>query len=366
MREPLVTIIILTWNSRADIDDCLNTMTVQTYSNFKILVVDSHSSDRTAEYVQKRYPLVKVMKLEKNEGYRRGNAIGAKVAEGDFVVICNDDVKVEKTWLAEMVRAMQEGVGLVTPMILVEQNHHLINAAGNTLHYSAMYGPRGKNEPREMHVLPKSVAAVSGCCFMIRRELLTQIGFFSSDFDRLDVGWHASFEDVDLGWRAMMRGYRIAYAPDSVMYHKYKQPEMFPSRFGAYEWGRYLTAFRNYSLLSLLILMPILFFQELTALGYALVNGKPYLLAKWGVMRWLLSHPRDLWQMRQHVQKLRMVPDYKIVRQMDATLSLSRSFGKGSVARAVDFIFRAGSFVYYRLFLCLLKIQSIVCREDKL
>ena len=91
---------------------------------------------------------------------------------------------------------------MVTPLILLAEHKELVNSAGNTLHFSGIYGPRGKGEPKQRHEARRTLAAASGCCFMIRRDLMHRLGCFSADFDQLDVGWHASFEDVDLSWRA--------------------------------------------------------------------------------------------------------------------------------------------------------------------
>lgn len=359
MLEPPVTIIVLTWNSRRHIDNCLTTMLRQSYSNYQILVVDSHSDDGTSEHIRTNYPEVEVIELPQNMGYRRGNDYGMQRAKGKHIVVCNDDVEVEKLWLAEMVKAIEEddNIGIVTPMILLAEHREMVNSAGNTLHFSGMYGPRGKGEAKHRHETRQILAAVSGCCFMIRRDLMLQLGGFSTDFDKLDIGWHASFEDVDLGWRAQMIGYRIEYVPASIMYHKYNQPDMFPSRFGAYEWGRYLTISRNYSWSTLLMLVPFLVVLELMAWAYAISNGRAYVITKARVMWWILRHPRDIRTMRQGVQATRIEPDLQIVSHMSPTLSLYQQMGEGKIAKAIDITFGLVSHFYYRAVCAFLRVQ---------
>jgi len=334
----------------------------QNYSNHSILVIDSCSNDGTPEHIRANYPEVEVIELSQNIGYRGGNAYGMQRVKGKYIVVCNDDVEVERNWLSEMVRAMEEDdfIGLVTPMILLADQPALLNGAGNTLHFSGLYGPRAKGEPRQQHELRQSLAAVSGCCFMIRRDLMHRLGGFSTDFDQLDTGWHASFEDVDLGWRAQMIGYRIEYVPTSIVYHKYSQPKMFPSRFGSYEWGRYLTICRNYSLFTILTLVPFLLVLELLAWGYAILKGKAYVAAKSRVMKWLFQHPRRLWIMRQRVQALRTQSDFKIISQMSPTLSLYQQLGGGKTYQAIDFGFRLFSYFYYRILLSILRLRDLL------
>jgi GT2 family glycosyltransferase len=361
MVEPLVTVVVLTWNSRQHIDGFLTTMLEQTYTNYQILVVDSCSDDDTAAYIQTNYPTVQVVELDQNMGYRRGNSFGMKLAKGEFIVICNDDVEADSGCLAAMVKVMQQDnyIGLVTPMILFAKDEELVNSAGNTLHFSGMYGPRGKGEPRQRYNKRQTLSAVSGCCFMIRRDLMHRLGGFSTDFDQLDTGWHASFEDVDLCWRAQMIGYRIEYVPSSIMYHKYKQPDLFPSRFGSYEWGRYLTICRNYSLSTLLMLVPFLVALEMMSWAYALSKGRAYLIAKARVMRWILRHPRDIWTMRHRVQAVRTKPDFEIVSNMSPTLSLYQQLGGGKIARAIDSAFGLVSGFYCRALLAFLRAHSL-------
>lgn len=362
MLEPPVTVIVLTWNSRRHIDGCLTTMLKQTYPNYQILVVDSCSSDGTPEYIRTNYPEVEVVELSRNMGYRRGNAYGMQCAKGEYIVVCNDDVEVERMWLAEMVKVMEEDdcIGIVTPMILLAEHKELVNSAGNTLHFSGMYGPRGKGEPKQRHEVRQNLAAASGCCFMIRRDLMHRLGGFSTDFDQLDTGWHASFEDVDLSWRAQLMGCRIEYVPASIMYHKYKQPDLFPSRFGSYEWGRYLTICRNYSLSALLMLVPFLVVLELMAWAYAISKGRPHVIAKARVMWWLIRHPRDIWTMRQRVQATRTKSDLEIVSHMSSTLSLNHQLGGGKIAKAVDSAFGLVSRFYYRALLAVLHKTTLM------
>lgn len=348
MTEPLVSVVVVTWNAIDDIDPCLTSMLRQSYSNYSITIVDNCSTDGTADHVRANYPSVEVVQPGTNLGYRGGNALGMAAAEGELIVVCNDDVEVEREWLAEMVRRMSEdpSVGMVTPMILMHANPGTVNAAGNTVHFTGMTGPRGKGDRREQHETPATVAAVSGCCFMIRRALVDTLRGFSDDFDALDVGWHASFEDVDLGWRVRLAGYRIEYVPSSVMSHKYRQPALFPARYGAYEWGRYLVVLRNYRLLTLVALTPMLVVLELLAWAYAVSRGPAFVKSKGKVMMWLLTHPAALARMRERVQSLRIASDHRLLQSMDTTINVAGP-ASGGVLRLANRALAILSVAYY-------------------
>lgn len=345
---PRVSVIVLAWNSTPHIDDCLRSILAQTYAHFEVLVIDSASGDGTADHVKARYPQVELLPLSTNEGYRRGNAVGMERCDGKYVVVVNDDVEVEPTWLAEMIAVMEgdPSVGLATPMILQANDPGTVNAAGNDLHFSGLYWARGKGKPRSCFEVDEDIPAVSGCCFVIRRDLLTALDGFSSDFDRLDVGWHASFEDVDLGWRALMAGYRIRYVAKSVLYHKYKQPAMFAARFAAHEWGRYLFVLRNLGLPTLLALVPFLCLLELGAWGFAMSKGRPYLKAKARVTSWLVLHGREILTMRRRVQAVRRVSDAAILPRLASAPQFGRQLGTSWIAHVATLAIRWTSRVY--------------------
>lgn len=355
MGLPFVSVVVLTANSMAHVAGCLGTMMDQSYQNYHILVVDSNSSDNTVQFIRSHFPQVQVLSLDENLGYRKGNALGMRMAEGDYVVICNHDVEVERDWLAALVQAMEQdpSLGIVTPKILFYDNRDAINEAGNTLHYTGTYGSRGIGRPEQEFNQPEELAAMSGCCFMIRRSVLDQTSGLSADFDHLDPRWHASFEDVDLAWRTQLLGYRIAYVPRSVIYHKHQRKPVTPQMFCSYEWGRHLMVLRNYSAKSLALLAPLLVLLEALTWVYAAVKGSAWLRAKWKEWIWILTHATTILDMRTRVQSSRVVSDRVIVERMSPTIPIAHLVPwprwRTHVERILNMIFSA----YYRVILLL-------------
>jgi len=357
MDLPFATVVVLTANSMAHIAECLGTITDQSYQKYHTLVVDSNSSDDTVPFIRSHFPQVQVLSLDENLGYRRGNALGMRVVEGDYVVICNHDVEVERDWLNALVQAMEQGpsLGIATPKILFYDNRGTINEAGNTLHYTGTYGSRGIGHPEQEFDQPEELAAMSGCCFIIRRSVLDLTGGFSTDFDHLDSGWHASFEDVDLAWRTLLLGYRIAYVPTSVVYHKHERKSVTPQMFCSYEWGRHLLVLRNYGARSLALLAPLLILMEVLTWAYAAMKGRAWLRAKWKEWTWLLTNTATIRDMRAQVQSSRVVSDRVLVERMSPTIPIAHlvpwpRWGT-HVERILNMIFSA----YYQVFLSLLR-----------
>lgn len=339
-----VTVVIATWNSLPDLGECMETLFSQDYPNFRVLVVDSGSSDGTPEFVRGKYPDVEVIACKENLGYRRANALGCGRCKSDYVLVLNDDVELEPHWLSAMVGYMEDHprAGLATPLILLASDRGLVNAAGNALQFTGMYSGRGKGRPRAEFTASGPVSAVSGCCFIARRKLLDQIGGFSSDFDAYDTGWHASFEDADLSFRAWMAGYEVAFVAESAMWHKYTQRPMHRQRFLAYEFGRYLLAVRNFEPMTLLRLLPLLLILEAMTLTYAARRGPSWVAGKIRLWFWMVRSAGLLRQMRARIQPLRQVSDRVVLRQLSPDLAISGAprFIEGALNRLFRLYFR--------------------------
>lgn len=360
MNLPLVTIVVLTRNSMPNLDKCLGTMLAQPYPNYKILVVDSASTDATVEYIRLHFPAVHVLPLKENLGYRKGNQVGMFAATGEYIVVCNDDVEVEQNWLSEMVKAMEgdKSLGLVTPKILLYDERSTINVVGNVLHFSGLYGSRGIGESRTKYCMPEELGTVSGCCFMIRRKAFVELQGFSEDFNQLDISWHASFEDADLSWRAHLLGWKIGYVPDSIMYHKYRRKPTTAEMFCSYEWGRLLMILRNYSIKSLILISPVLLLLEILSWGYAILKGRVWIRAKWKALLWMPSHASDISVMRARIQSSRKVPDHVIVNRMEPSIRLAHFLPWPSIGRAVEKVLDSIFFIFYHLLLFGLKFSQ--------
>ncbi len=323
--SPSVTIVIVTWNSASNIEECLSSMMDQSYSHYSVLVVDSNSADGTVEIVRRKFPSVHVIASEENLGYRGGNRLGMHVAAGDYVVLCNDDVTVEHDWLAEMVRAMASDpeVGMVTPRIMMYDQPNVMNAAGNELHYSGMYGPRAKKAPVAHFLESTDVAAVSGCCFMIRRDLMIKAGLLSEDFDRVPQYWHGSFEDVDLGWHIQMMGYRLRYVASSAMYHKYTQPRRDLNRVTQLGYGFLLFVLRNYEASALFSLSPIILLIEASFFVLALLRGTQWIQAQIQKWRWFVIHRSEWMRMRKAIHPLRKRSYWQLFSRTSPTIDIA-------------------------------------------
>src|SRR3990172_8101821 len=106
--RPLASVIILGWNGREYLEDCLSSVLDQDLSPeaYEVLYVDNASQDGSAAFVSERFPRARVLALDRNYGYAEGNNIGFRETRGEYVVFLNQDTVGRRSWLRELIDAV--------------------------------------------------------------------------------------------------------------------------------------------------------------------------------------------------------------------------------------------------------------------
>lgn len=262
--DGLASIIIVTYNSKKYMENCINSIQGQDYP-YEIIVVDNASSDGIVQFIREKYPNIKIVENNKNKGYGAGNNIGAKNAKGEYLVILNPDTIVEKNWLRELISPIQKSDKLITTPKILIYDGSAINTCGNINHFTGLTFTRGLGEKPDSYPNEEFVSGISGCCFAIRKEDFDEIGGFDENFFIYN-------EDSDLSWRAHLKGFKILYVPKSIIRHDY-QLKVEPEKICHLEKNRYLILRKYFSLKDLLILFPSLLMAEVLTWGYSIKNG---------------------------------------------------------------------------------------------
>ncbi|MGE3841682.1 MAG: glycosyltransferase family 2 protein [Vicinamibacterales bacterium] len=342
---PKVSIVFPVRNELANYRVCLESLYRQSFLDFEALWVEGGSSDDTTARVRREFPQVTVIDTGGDLGFRRKCRLGAASARGDYVLLVNADVEFEPDWLERLVRVLDThpDVGVVAPLILLYDRRDLVNEAGNTFHFSGVYGSRGLDRPRDGYRGLLDIGIPSGCCFMIRRALWQQLGGFSEDFDAYDTGFHSAAEDQDLCWRVRLAGHRILLESDAVMYHKYVRKPFVAAKLNTTFFSLWLVLLRNFRWRTLLALSPfaLLMFGLLFSAG--VVHGSKSVAMLTRTQAWVIGHIGDIMRMRRRVQAHRAVSDLAIVRVMEHHLNVT------SIV-ALQGAFSALCAAYYQLF----------------
>ncbi len=212
---PDVTVIVLNYNGKDYLRDCLDSLLALDYprEQLEVMVVDNGSKDRSAQFVRQSYPTVRLIELPENRGFAAGNNVGAEAARGRYVAFLNNDMRVDPRWLIEMVEAIQQAddVASVGAKILTWDGQG-IDFVGGVLNFYGM-GFQPEDVSAAAGEEPYPVLFACGGAMLIDRQVFLESGGFDESF-------FAYFEDVDLGWRLWVLGYRVLLAPRAVAYHR--------------------------------------------------------------------------------------------------------------------------------------------------
>lgn len=334
---PLISVIIVNHNGREDLERCLHSLRDACGTRTEIIVVDNASTDGSAEYLDRLFTEVRLIRSRVNMGFGAGNNLGARIAKGQYLAFLNPDTLVEPGWLAALLDALQsdDQVGLVTSRILLLQDPGRVNACGNEIHLSGLTLCRGMNARREQYDQPAEVGAVSGAAFLIRRDVFEVLGGFDEDF-------HLYVEDTDLSWRARLAGYRCLYIPDSVVYHDYTL-RFGPLKTFYQERNRYLMLLKNMRWRTLFVLLPALLLAEIVTWGFILIHEKGQWKGKLRAYSWIAGHWNQIMEKRQHTQALRKCSDRQLIKTHVVRLAYEQTGARfaSALARSIfDPLFR--------------------------
>lgn len=297
---PSLSVILVAYRSRADLERCLPTLYREGYEALEVIVVDNAPDDGPAAWLERSYPQVRVLANASNGGYAGGNNLGLAAATGEFVLILNPDTELHPGALGALVEAARRHPdALVTAKLL--QADGTLNACGLQMHYTGVSSCRGLGQSAAAHAGVHPVPLLSGAAFIAAREVLKKVGGF-------DEAYFMYYEDIDLSLRAKLRGYRVLCAGDAHVTHHYALA-MNPTKFYYLERNRLLTLLRVYEGQTLRQLALALLLTELLTWAFAFLKGPHYLWAQARAYGWLWRQRASWRAERRVVQQQRTITD---------------------------------------------------------
>jgi GT2 family glycosyltransferase len=269
--------VIVNWNGRDHLRDCLPALAQQTLPDHEVIVVDNGSRDGSVAWLRAAHPGVRVVALDTNLGFARGNNLGMHLARAPFVVALNNDTIPAPTFLAELLRpfGQSDDIGMVAGVLVFAHRPTLVASAGiavqrNGLALDLWAGRAVARLPGE----PLEIFGPSGGAAAYRRELLDDVGLFAPSF------W-MYLEDADLAWRARLRGWRCLLAPAARVQHVYSASsgQGSPLKQRLLARNRLRLLLRCLPRAQLLRWLPAIVGYDLLAAGYGLLRGQPQLAA---------------------------------------------------------------------------------------
>src|SRR4030066_519206 len=214
---PKTTISIINLNGKDYLGECLASIKEMEYpmDKLEIIVVDNGSTDGSVELIKENYPDIKIIKNSKNMGFAYANNQAAKNGAGQYVAFLNNDTRVDRNWLIELLKPIYcNDITVASGSKVLSMDGKTLDFAGSMINFEGKgfqidYGvPVDKDKHNEYRYFP----FVNGGAMLINRQVFLEAGGFDEDF-------FAYYEDVDLGWRLWILGYKVIFSPKSIVYH---------------------------------------------------------------------------------------------------------------------------------------------------
>jgi N-acetylglucosaminyl-diphospho-decaprenol L-rhamnosyltransferase len=220
-KTPLITAIIVTYNSSNNINDALTALRDSYDAGIiECIVIDNASSDNTVVYVLNNHPWVKLITSSRNLGFGRGCNLGFQYVRTPYTLLQNPDAVVEFDALRKLIEFSEKNslAGIVAPAIIVDEENEL-QAAGLMITPTLIL----RSELGSVYPLPQpkqiipggppfQTSWVCGAVMLIRSELFRKLGGF-------DPRFFLYFEETDFCRRARQDGAEIWAVGEAVARH---------------------------------------------------------------------------------------------------------------------------------------------------
>jgi GT2 family glycosyltransferase len=213
--KPLVSVVIVYWNGIDFIDRCLDSLFMQTFQDFEVILVDNGSKEHPLMDTAARWPRVKVIRLDKNCGFAVANNVAAGVAKGRWLALLNSDAFPEPGWLESLLEAADGHPDLFffASCQIQANDPRTLDGTGDEYNIGGVAWRRQSGEPVEQAIrVVDEVFSACGASAFYPKDAFLSVGGFDEDF-------FSYLEDVDLGFRLRLLGYRCLYVPQAKVLH---------------------------------------------------------------------------------------------------------------------------------------------------
>jgi GT2 family glycosyltransferase len=315
----LASVIIVNWNGRKFLPECLESLLYQAYRHFSIILVDNGSTDGSVDFVVQNYPEVHTIALPKNVGFSVANNIALKTVKTEYVALLNNDAVADPLWLQSLLGALESypEAGFAASKMLFYDNPEIIDRVGDVYTRAGTGLLRGRGMRADSYNAREWVFGACAGAALYRTQMLRDIGIFDEDFFLL-------YEDVDLSFRAQLKGYKCLYVPEAIVHHKGSSSIIYDSPISVYYSHRNLEWVYIKNMPAGLILKSIFphIIYDMAAFFFFTARGrsKYFIKAKWDALKGL----KKALKKRRQIQRSRIVDDDYIWSLLERELFFTR------------------------------------------
>lgn len=310
---PEVLVVIVNFNGGEMLFRAVAALKRQTFTGYRLVVVDNASSDGSIAQLRDRHPEVEVLEAGANLGFAAANNLAVRTYTGSrWIALLNPDAYPEPEWLHYLVAAARQHpqFAAFSSRTLDAEVPQRMDGAGDAYHVSGRYWRRGHGRPvSEAYLRNETIFSACAAAALYSRAAWDQVGGMDEDF-------FCYGEDVDLGFRLQLAGYGCLYVPESVALHQGSAVTGRKSDFSTYHGQRNLVwvFVKNMPGWLFWLLLPYHLLLNLGAILGCMFRGQISLV---------LTAKRDAvlglpvaWRKRQAIQSARRVGPGTIWRQL--------------------------------------------------
>lgn len=221
MKKPKIKILILNYNGKAFLKECLDSVMAINYSNYSVILIDNGSTDDSVKYVDSLYDNVEIIQTGENRLYAGGYNYFFNIdSEESFYMILNNDTIVDRNILTNMIQGVERygKNNIYGPRIMLAKDKNKIWYAGGKVDlYKGIikHTDIGKDF-RTLDLSDSLTDYVTGCCIFAHSSLISKLNGFDESFKMY-------MEDVDLCLRANSLGIKSYFLNTPFLYHHVSQ-----------------------------------------------------------------------------------------------------------------------------------------------
>jgi len=315
--NPLISIVIINYNGKDYLLDCIDSIFKTTNCNYEVLLIDNNSSDNSSEICKEKYPEIRLFKNKINLAMAARNK-GIDEAKGDFMVFLDADTVVEPNWLEIFLDSYKKhGRGLYQGKLLQKKDHSIIDSGGNMTNIFGTGFARGKGQ-RNNNQFEKfqKISFPVGACTFSSTQTFKEIGYV----DESDL-FFLMLDDLDYGWRGWMLGIPSYYEPQCIIYHLSSPILQWSSKkFFFMERNRWICLFTLYSKKTLFKILPFLILYDFGI--FLFLSSKRMGFAKVKAFFSLLKMLPKIQKRRTLMQSKRKLTDHEIIQNFANTIDI--------------------------------------------
>lgn len=347
----VISAVVINWNGRHYLEACLDSLRGQEPAFEEILLVDNHSDDGSREFVEARYPEVRILDTGYNAGPGYARNMGVQASSCERVLVIDNDVVMQPGCLTSLASTMAEHpeAAVVQARSVCADDPQTVHYDATDIHYLGLLVLHNWFRPLAEATVPTDdVGGLVALCFLVDRNQFLASGGFNADLFIL-------FEDTDLAWRLRMAGCQIRLDAEAIVLHgggtanismrgpgaKYPARRIF-----LHSRNRWLVLLTCLHWRSLLVLAPAQLAYGCVQFVFACVRLHPlaWLHGKLSFLRYL---PRA-WRWRQVAQAARRVPDRELL--VGGPLTLNPGLADGGLTGGVYGLMNGCFRLYFGLF----------------